>query len=73
MEARHIIKAANVESCVPGEFPSALSGAMPDVVASSKILNDPILMAMFKDTNVMASLRDAKKIIANLAKHQAHP
>ncbi|MCD7459668.1 hypothetical protein HAX54_041585 [Datura stramonium] len=55
---------------MPGGMPGAAPGGMPGNVDYSKILNDPELMAAFKDPDVMAALQDVMKNPANLAKHQ---
>ncbi|PSS11499.1 FAM10 family protein [Actinidia chinensis var. chinensis] len=57
---------------MPGGFPGSMPGGMPNI-DYSKILNDPELMAAFKDPEVMDALQDVMKDPANLAKHQANP
>ncbi|XP_059599422.1 FAM10 family protein At4g22670 isoform X2 [Vitis vinifera] len=58
---------------MPGGSPGGMPGGMPGNVDYSKILNDPELMAAFKDPEVMSALQDVMKNPANLAKHQANP
>ncbi|KAJ8555649.1 hypothetical protein K7X08_013145 [Anisodus acutangulus] len=60
---------------MPGGMPGmgSMPGGMPAGMDYSKILNDPELMAAFKDPDVMAALQDVMKNPANLAKHQANP
>ncbi|XP_034706008.1 FAM10 family protein At4g22670 [Vitis riparia] len=58
---------------MPGGSPGGMPGGMPGNVDYSKILNDPELMAAFKDPEVMSALQDVMKNPANLAKHQGNP
>ncbi|KAK1327141.1 TPR repeat-containing thioredoxin TDX [Acorus calamus] len=58
---------------MPGGFPGSMPGGMPGNIDMSKILNDPELMAAFKDPEIMEALQDVMKNPANFAKHQANP
>ncbi|CAO2819776.1 unnamed protein product [Amaranthus hypochondriacus] len=60
---------------IPGGFPGAggMPGGMFGNLDFSKVLNDPELVASFKDPEVMAALNDVLKNPANVAKHQANP
>ncbi|XP_019160548.1 PREDICTED: FAM10 family protein At4g22670 isoform X2 [Ipomoea nil] len=62
---------------MPGGFPAGMGGGMPGGMPGnidySQILNDPELMAAFKDPEVMTALQDVMKNPANLAKHQSNP
>ncbi|KAF8380461.1 hypothetical protein HHK36_027947 [Tetracentron sinense] len=58
---------------MPGGFPSSMPEGMSGNIDMSKILNDPELMAAFKDPEVMDALQDVMKNPANLAKHKANP